>query len=129
MLRAYELWERDTMFNVHKKVVVTNVDLYTNTDAVRQLFTEHFYYYDELMHSFYVINGAEILPTMKVSIIDTTDTYSWDVGFEVHTPDMEHDHPWYFAFECGHDPILTIAIRQAEESLNRLMKWSKNNDR
>ena len=127
MLKVYELWERDTNFNIHKKIVVTNIDLYEHLDEAINLFKEYFYCYDEHNHSFHEIRKARIIPIMKVNPLEDTGVYNWDVGFEVHTEDDEWDHHWYFAFECGNDAVLPIAVNQARESLERLIEWSNNN--
>ena len=128
MLKVYELWERDTVFNIHKKIVVTNIDLYEHLDEAINLFKEYFYCYDEYNHSFHEVRGARIIPIMKVNPIENTELYNWDVGFEVHTDADEWDHAWYFAFECGNDAVLPIAVNQAQESLERLIEWRNNND-
>ena len=128
MLCAYELWERDTSLNIHKKVVVTNINLYENVQEAINLFKEYFYCYDEGKHSFHIIHNVRITPIMKVNPIENVGVYAWDVGFEVHTMEDDYDHSWYFAFECGNDAVLPIAVNQAQESLERLIEWSKNND-
>ena len=92
------------------------------------LFKEYFYCYDEGKHSFHIIHNVRIIPIMKVNPVGNVGVYAWDVGFEVHTMEDDYDHPWYFAFECGNDAVLPIAVNQAQESLERLIEWSKNND-
>lgn len=128
MLKVYELIERDTSFNMHKKVIVTNSDLHNDREALINYFKEYFFCYDELNHYFHEVRQCNVLPTMKVTPVGNTGVYTWSVGFEIITMSDDLDRNWYFTVEYGSDKVLPIAVRQAEEAFTKLIEWRDLND-